>query len=546
LKSFFVAYALGAVVAVAALFTEWQLGGRLARLDAVAGYAVLGGLLVAAGRALTAWFWGREAGRVAVVLGAAGFAALDILYIANVELLAGEHFLSAKSVAVDAVLLAAVAGVAMLAMRALTRFRLPAVESPGVAGPALLVFVASLVALAVSWPRARSAPDRSGGGPDLLLVVMDSARRDHFGLHGYDLPISPDLDALAPQARVYEQAFSASSWTIPSISAILLASFDPHQGTPLASLLASRGYTTACFSDNPHLTFDSPLLRGFDVVRSSRPSGFLLFRRTVIGEVLDRLWATSDERLVDAALAWAAAQRSPFFLHVQLMDSHAPYRHPRLQGKRKPGRKIEFPMAGMTITADEREDIVARYDGGMRVAQAQAARLVRAAGGRRPTLSIVTSDHGESLGENDRWFHGRAYAPEVLAVPLIVLGDGTVAGRVPGPVGAPSIRRTFLQAAGLDCKACPGSDLRTGEGDESVEGALPPLWRYRVEGRYKLVMARGEPPRLFDLAADPLEQRDLAGEKRDLAAALAARSQDEGGRPGDAFRELRALGYVGI
>jgi arylsulfatase A-like enzyme len=77
----------------------------------------------------------------------------------------------------------------------------------------------------------------------------------------------------------------------------------------------------------------------------------------------------------------------------------------------------------MDMTPEEAEDVVARYEAGVRSADAVAGRLVTALTSRgRPTLAAVTSDHGESLGESGRWFHGGTLAPELLAVPFLLAG----------------------------------------------------------------------------------------------------------------------------
>lgn len=380
-------------------------------------------------------------------------------------------------------------------------------------------------------------------GPNLLLVVSDSARRDHMGLHGYGRPTSAGHDALAGTARVYERAESASPWTVPSVEALLLS----REGG-LMQRLASRGYATACFTDNPHMGPGSPLTTGFDRVGRSVARWRGLFRGTVLGETVERLDGGDDGRLVDRALNWVRNARGPVFLYVHLMGSHTPYRFPPIDGRARPGRHIEYPRTGMEMTPEEAEDVVARYDAGVRSADAQVARLVAAARGwGRPFLAVLTSDHGESLGENGRWFHGGSLAPELLAIPLLVVGEGVVPGRVSGTVGHASIPHTLLAAAGFE-PAGPGSDLRTSDGEETVEGGLPPSLRYRIGAGYKLVedLSSGR-AQLFDMAHDPGEMHDLARERPDLVVTLAKGLSGNGStprmRPEDLER-LRALGYT--
>jgi arylsulfatase A-like enzyme len=274
----------------------------------------------------------------------------------------------------------------------------------------------------------------------------------------------------------------------------------------------------------------------------------------VLGESIERLSPGDDQRLVERSLRWMKEQRSPFFLFAHLMDSHTPYRHAPIDGRRRGGRQIEFPAPGLGMTREEAEDVVARYEGGVRSTDRAVGRLLDAmAARRRPWLLIITSDHGESLGESGRWFHGGSLARELLEVPLLVAGTGIEPGRFDAVVGHADIPTTLAAAAGLDCPGCPhrGLDLRTSRGGGAAEGGLPPHLRYRIENDLKLVLDGQSGRRLlFDLRNDPEEAHDLAPQLADLAADFAARMGRE--LHADAFQpspedleRLRAVGYVG-
>ncbi len=158
------------------------------------------------------------------------------------------------------------------------------------------------------------------------------------------------------------------------------------------------------------------------------------------------------------------------------------------------------------------------------------------------------ADHGESLGEEGRWFHGGSLAPELLAVPLLVLGEGVEPGRVWNAVGHASVRPTLLAAAGASVPDAV-ADLRSGNGMEIVEGALPPSLSYRITRGFKVVLDRRDGSRrLFSLRDDSREIRDLAAERPDLVANLATglAAPGQGSKPCANSRErVRALGYVG-
>jgi hypothetical protein len=239
------------------------------------------------------------------------------------------------------------------------------------------------------------------------------------------------------------------------------------------------------------------------------------------------------------------------FLYVHLMDSHTPYRHEPIDGRRRQGRHIDFPATGMNMTAEEAEDIVARYEGGIRRTDAAVGSMLgHAEGWGRPWLAIVTADHGESLGEEGRWFHGRTLAPELLEVPLLVMGTDVAPGRFRGVVGHSVVPETLALAAGLP--ASPRAlDLRRSDGPGVAEGGLPPALSYRVAGEYKFVLDEtGAGPRLFNRRRDPGETEDLSGRETqltaELASALRAKStSDPGTVPPEQVERLKALGYSG-
>lgn len=542
-----IGYALGSLLAITGLGTEtWLLGSQFS-LDAAAGYGLAGGSIAAGASFLFSFCLPALAGRTAAVFTLGIFVALELIYFINVRVFPGDHYLSPKGLIADA----AVVAVALLPAIRISRSTNAQVVrtrfshlGAGVGGA---LAVTAMAVLAWRWPDPAKLPDRTGDGPDLLIVVLDSVRWDHLGIGGYSRPTSPSLDALAATARVFENAYAASTWTVPSVAVILGAS--PAERLP--ENLATSGYVTACFTDNPHLAPGSSLVTGFDLVQRGSPAWRWVFRRTVVGEALERVMPSSDRRLVDRAVEWIRTVRGPLFGYVHLMDSHTPYRHPGIDGKRRPERRIQFPYAGMNITALEAEDIVSRYDGGVRSADSQAARLIRAIRERRrPFLAVITADHGESLGESGRWFHGGSLAPELLAVPLLAVGEGVKPGRVEDPVGHAAIPGTLLAAAGVLRGASGGDDLRAGQPRGFAEGGLPPDHSFRVAGRYKLTLnAADGTRRLFDRLTDPHELNDIAGEKRllseRLAAVLNARHTHHSPNYVAAQVEaLRALGYV--
>jgi len=549
IERFFVAYAVGAAVGAAALGVEVLATAHTPlTLAALAGYSLVAGLVAAVSRSILALVLPAPAARMGGVAAIVGFGALHLLYYANVKLLPAEPYYTRKSLAVDVLILAALAVPTLILSRSSRAQEMRYRFGPLVALTGLLLAIFAPAILAASWPPNPLSPERGGRGPDLVLIVVDSLRGDRGAATPVASRATPRLHELAAANRVYDEAYASSSWTVPSVTHLLGA--DDPGGSTLAERLARQGYATACFTDNPHLTAHVGALRGFDRVDRSVRRWRSLLRDTVVGEVLERVDPGDDGNLAAKAIAWTARRRGPYFLYVHLMDSHTPYRFAPIDGKRRRGRRVEFPVSGMRLTAEEADDIVARYDGGLHSADAQAGRIVdalRASG--RPFLAVITADHGESLGESGRWFHGQSLAPELLSVPLVVLGQGVVPGRVTGPIGNTAIESTLLAAAGARCPECRGEDLRAQAGSRAIDGGLPPQLAFRIAGRYKLVMdLQTRRRQLFDRIEDPGERHDLAGERTIVAEAMTAGLNGVATEPRpdpESLERLRALGYAG-
>jgi hypothetical protein len=542
-----VAWAVGAIVGALSFVAEALFGLAAFAWGAFAAYSLAGGAVAAVSRSLLAVLVSAPAARAGALGALAAFGSLHALYYVNVHLLPGEHYLSATSLAADALVVVPMLTGALLLGRA--RWAQAARERWAHVAAALgaASLVAGLVVVIATTTRPGSDPERHGAGPDLVIIVLDSMRADRFGA-GASHAAAPALSRLAAQGRVYTSAWAASSWTLPSVVRILSAA--PGETPTLPERLAAHGYSTAGFTDNPHLTRRARVMRGFDRVERSVGAWRSVVLGTALGEVLERLVPGSDEQLTTKAIAWIERQPGPLFLYVHLMDSHTPYRFPTLDGRRRSGRRIDFPRTGMRLTADEADSIRARYDGGVHSADTQVGRLLAALAARHGAfLAVITSDHGESLGEDGRWFHGGSLAPELLAIPLVIVGNGIEPDAVASAVGHAAIAPTLLAAASIPCNECGGPDLRREAPPRVVEGALPPRFAYRTDGRYKLLVDVGTGRRfLYDLLSDPAERHDISATAPDLTEALAFGLAAPGRSPvpsPEQVERLRALGYTG-
>lgn len=346
-----------------------------------------------------------------------------------------------------------------------------------------LPLVAAVVILLVagvqgrSWWQERSTianlPPAAPGSPNIVLVIVDTLRADHVSAYGYSRPTTPNVDRLAQQGVLFENAYSTSSWTLPSHASILSGRYPfkldadytftkPVRRLPEA--LAERGYRTAAISANTSwFTRRHGFGPGFAHFEDFFTSLEDCFARTLYGRkavhYVFPLWGRESypglrraATIVDSALSWIGRDSSrPYFVTLNLMDVHDPYL-PLQPWRNKfsrvpnPGGRLNeyFGNPNPHLTPEQLQEEIDAYDGGLAYLDEQLARLFAALDSN--TLVIFTSDHGEFFGEHSLFFHRNALYLPVLHVPFIVHWKGHLpAGtRIVTPVTNASLPATIL------------------------------------------------------------------------------------------------------
>jgi arylsulfatase A-like enzyme len=319
----------------------------------------------------------------------------------------------------------------------------------------------------------------AGGSPDVLLVVTDTLRADRLGCYGYAAPTSPELDAFAENAVLFERALAASTLTAPSHASLMTSRWvgghaigtlngtSRLDGEPtLAGTLADAGYDTAAFVGNFVLRRSTGLDAGFahydDELPDPEPN------RPTYAE-------RKAEETTDRALAWLSSREAqPIFLFVHYQDPHGPYLAPppydaglpELEptgGEPLPSLDVQEGQGGVpayqVVAGDQRPKAYQRrYAQEVAYFDASFGRLLRAVRARgRPLVVAFTSDHGESFGERGYWFqHGHAATPDLGRIPLLLEAPGLAPGRQEALVHHVDLMPTLLELADVPAP----SDLR--------------------------------------------------------------------------------------
>ncbi len=392
-----------------------------------------------------------------------------------------------------------------------------------------VVIAASLGALGLLGcsGAAKPLPPGDPGRPDIVLVSVDSLRADHLSAYGYTRATSPNLDRLAEGGLRFEGARASSPWTLPSHMTMLTGRWPTDHDVieddlalapdvPMVQeALAAAGYATAGFVSTIYVSGGYGFARGF----STYDDYDITLRDNLSHPV-------RAERLVDDAVAYAREQGGgrPVFLFVHIYDVHYPYMPPAPWDTTfdRAGTIDELHYRTYTffrknpISQRRFAHIIAQYDESIAYVDHALGRLVETwAGSNRPAYWIVTSDHGEELGERGSWGHAHTLYREALEVPLIVAGPGISGAVRREKAGAVDLAATIAAMAGLPWAHGPGVDLR---------GPVPPRAflaetsrfdsaRLSIEDgarRLDLDLADGRRT-VFELDTDPKEQRPVTG-----------------------------------
>jgi arylsulfatase A-like enzyme len=399
----------------------------------------------------------------------------------------------------------------------------------------------------------------------IVVYLVDTLRADRLGVYGYSAAKAPQIDALAADSVVFEQAYAPAPWTLPSVASLFTSTFicehriikdDGKLSDSLETLaekLQRSGYRTGGFYRNPWIGSPTGLNRGFDVYGYIPPE---------------------DQDQVPQAIRGFLhrAGDKPPFLYLHTMEPHDTHKTPwrfiddlgtvgafqkedyknlilRYTRLTQVDWKNDVPIGTTDNTAeidevtaslgDMLESIDLLYDASVRWADANLAEAITAlkiSGVWDDAIFIFLSDHGEEMGEHGGWFHGQSIYEELAHVPLIIHFPGGEYGgqRISRPVSLVDIVPTILDFAGRSglCDSCRGNSLLPLlNGDDDPGDLTVPVPAMRLNhgfyyrpfkehrGDQNVVIRREqwkgiwnaelETLELYDLVADPGELSDL-------------------------------------
>lgn len=407
-----------------------------------------------------------------------------------------------------------------------------------------------LVAAAGAWWFLRADPDSQGlpAGAlhryNVLLVTIDTLRADRVGAYGSTAGLTPTLDRLAAEGVRFDSARSNVPLTLPSHASLLTGQIPPRHGVrdngtyrldvshpTIATALKAAGYRTAAFVGAFVLDARFGLARGFDEYDDRYGERPAAGRTDVIERPADKVTAP--------AMAWIQTSSEPWFAWAHLYDPHEPYAPPEPFASRYPDAPYDGEVAYVDSALGRMLDVLGK-----------AGRLHR-------TLVVITSDHGESLGEHGERTHGLFAYESTLHVPLIVWCPSRIKSSVDrAPLGLADVATQILNVVGVSWPG--GSDSSASSGRptyfEALNANLTRNWAPLtgiVSNGMKLIDL--PVPELYDLRADPGETQNQYARRPDVArrlermldATAGSRAAPAGSAvDAETSARLRSLGYV--
>ena len=387
---------------------------------------------------------------------------------------------------------------------------------------------------------------------NVLFLVSDSLRADVLGAYGGEAR-TPHIDSLAAEGALYEDYYSNSPWTVPSVVTMFTGTPSPWHRiaikskvkprpassisryvvstklTTFGTALQNAGYATSAVLEN-FLLPNTKALRGIKLLLQPTAIADLEKTQTTSLELLKTVPNTSPffhlHWYIDPHSAYGSALSEKPDIDLGTRTLSQPYEvlarlEPTSRGwkTRSFGEKVEIHEFEEELTEDDLWYLRQLYIREVEEVDRRIGELLQVLRERNlleKTMIVFTSDHGEQMGEHGSWGHGRSYYQEEFRVPLILRVPNAERGRrVKKRVSHLELAPTLLDILGLPVPESFHGRTAAGLLRNESSYRRRPIFldgKYGnavIRGPFKLIRKKGEPTQFYNLKKDPREQMDL-------------------------------------
>ncbi|KXA91648.1 hypothetical protein AKJ57_00390 [candidate division MSBL1 archaeon SCGC-AAA259A05] len=417
---------------------------------------------------------------------------------------------------------------------------------------------------------------------NIILVTIDALRADHLGFMGYQKNTSPHIDKIAEEGIYYSNAVANAPYTTASIKSMLTSSLPltperylpfPFHRPSLPKVLKKYGYSTYCVHSNPWFTkynfghdfdyFLDPLEKskkkqgGISLPRKLKKkvrevdtnylnNALSNIKKSVVGVNLEKPYARADVITDKVLNLIPKLDKERFFLWIHYMDVHEPYlpKNKEFNQKLVSNLMEKRSKSPASLSKDEKRLMKKLYDSEIRFVDRQVGEVWKVLNelNSENFLLIITSDHGDELGEHGHYGHVNRKVPaklyeELLHIPFL-LYDPEVdeKGENSELVSLTDLSPTVIDAVGikkpqsfLGKSVLDSAENRKSVINQAIQCKDPNQLRYMKNGSklfsyrkngYKLIWREDGGTKLYNLEKDPEENNNIVQKKAKIAEEL--------------------------
>lgn len=398
---------------------------------------------------------------------------------------------------------------------------------------------------------------------NVILITIDTLRRDHLPCYGYRLNTAPNISSLARESIKFNDAISQSSWTLPALASIMTGMY-PHRhravkpSTPidkrmtmLAEYIKKSGYKTAGFVSHIFASEKYGFNKGFSTFDSSNAK--------------DSEWRTTSENITNLGINWLKKTNKKFFLWLHYFDPHDEYIFYKSIDFKYTNTINEnenlifsgwndYPNPYLEYCNKNKEKYISLYDGEIFNTDYYIGEFISFLKKHkylRNTIIVLTSDHGESFNSYGLYGHDNFLYSDLINVPLIIYIPKVKHEVITNVCETKDIMPTILDLLDIEKPEYLNNNLLSEKRDlafSDVENKNPNRKVAIINNSWKLIYTVKERLfELYDLKEDPGEMNNLAKSnppvvdtlKKVLLDTMEIIELDE-----ETFKRLKSLGYI--